>query len=68
MQVAQDQRRKELYGPARNVGREAAKILQQRDNVKLNILRGADIDQYDSRDAFSTVSLESFKVAILVLN
>ncbi len=62
MQVTQDQRRKELYGPARNLGREAAKKLQEQDNVKLSILRGADIDQYNSRDAFSTVSLESFRV------
>ena len=55
-------RRDELYGPSRILGREAAKKLHQEDHVKLNILKGVDIDKYDSRDTFSTVSSESYRV------
>ncbi len=62
MQVAQRSRREELYGPHRSVGRETAKRLQQEDHIKLNVLRGAGIDEYDSSDAFATVSSKSFRV------
>lgn len=57
-------RRYDLYGPGRTLGREAAKRLQQEDHIEQNFRKGVGIEQYNSRDAFQTVTAQSFRVSM----
>lgn len=52
-----------LYGPGRRAAGETAKKLLQEDHVQQNFTKGVEMDQYDHRDAFQTVTARSFRVS-----
>ena len=57
---AQLQRRAELYGPERCLGREAAKQMQTKDHIKQNFLKGAET-VYSSH-TFQTTTAREYRV------